>query len=148
MNLETIKLAVDQGLTVHWANRGYRVVKDKLGQYLVAWNLDGRASTYTGLTYLDGLLAGKEEDFYPGMDGISYIVDDALGQRDHEQDLPHDTRLVKCHVPNSPFPVWVAVFSYLPDTRLDAEEATELALDLLLELKPLTSDQVSVSLVI
>ena len=34
MNIEAIKAAVDAGQTVHWANTGYIVHKDALGQYL------------------------------------------------------------------------------------------------------------------
>jgi hypothetical protein len=35
MTLEDIKAAVDAGQTVHWANTGYIVHKDRLGQYLI-----------------------------------------------------------------------------------------------------------------
>ena len=34
MNIKAIKAAVDAGQTVHWANTGYIVHKDALGQYL------------------------------------------------------------------------------------------------------------------
>ena len=35
MTLEEINAAVDAGQTVHWANTGYVVHKDRLGQYLI-----------------------------------------------------------------------------------------------------------------
>ena len=35
MTLEEIIAAIDAGQTVHWANTGYRVHKDSLGQYLL-----------------------------------------------------------------------------------------------------------------
>ena len=37
MTLEEIKAAIDAGRTVHWANTGYRVHKDSLGQYLITF---------------------------------------------------------------------------------------------------------------
>ena len=37
MTLEEIKAAIDAGRTVHWANTGYRVQKDSLGQYPVSY---------------------------------------------------------------------------------------------------------------
>ena len=41
MTLEDIKAAVDAGQTVHWANAGYVVQKDRLGQYLITYVLNG-----------------------------------------------------------------------------------------------------------
>ena len=37
MTLQEIKAAVDAGHRVHWANPGYRVIRDKLGQYLMRY---------------------------------------------------------------------------------------------------------------
>ena len=37
MTLDEIKAAVDAGQTVHWANTGYVVHKDRLGQYLITY---------------------------------------------------------------------------------------------------------------
>ena len=42
MNIEAIKAAVDAGQTVHWANTGYIVHKDALGQYLITYRHGGR----------------------------------------------------------------------------------------------------------
>lgn len=62
MTLADIKAAVDGGATVHWANEGYRVVKDSLGQYLVIFRPNGSA---IGLTDQAGQrLNGREEDFF------------------------------------------------------------------------------------
>ena len=35
MSLSEIKDAVEAGKVVHWANTGYVVIKDRLGQFLV-----------------------------------------------------------------------------------------------------------------
>lgn len=43
MTLAEIKAAVDGGQTVQWANAGYRVIKDRLGQYLVIYIPNGSA---------------------------------------------------------------------------------------------------------
>lgn len=65
MTLQEIKSAVDSGQTVHWANSNYKVVKDKNGDYLIGFNIDGRNPNYIGLTWRDGVtLNGKEEDFF------------------------------------------------------------------------------------
>ncbi len=42
MNVAEIKLAVDAGKSVHWANEGgYRVHRDGLGQYLITFVPNG-----------------------------------------------------------------------------------------------------------
>ena len=41
MTLEEIRAAIDAGQTVHWANTGYRVHKDSLGQYLITFEPNG-----------------------------------------------------------------------------------------------------------
>ena len=41
MTLEDINAAVDAGQTVHWANTGYVVHKDRLGQYLIIYLPNG-----------------------------------------------------------------------------------------------------------
>jgi hypothetical protein len=65
MTLQEIKAAVDAGHTVHWANEGYRVIKDSLGQYLIGWNVGGHDENYWGLTWQDGVtLNGKPEQFF------------------------------------------------------------------------------------
>ena len=61
MTLEQIKAAVESGKTVYWKNDAYRVVKDRLGQWLLMCS-NGSA---TGLTWQDGVtLNGSPEDFY------------------------------------------------------------------------------------
>lgn len=62
MNLEQIKKAVEEGKTVHWANKAYVVIKDKVGQWFI--NCVNNDSAI-GLTWTDGkTLNGKEEDFF------------------------------------------------------------------------------------
>jgi len=61
---------------------------------------------------------------------ISFCVDDAQAVRSID-DMPANARLVgwQCGFE----PLFVAVWSYLPDTRVDDEHAVELATDLLNE---------------
>lgn len=62
MNLHEIKQAVEAGLPVHWSNDGYKVIKDKIGQFLVIFEPN---QSCIGLTWKDGVtLNGKESDFY------------------------------------------------------------------------------------
>uniref|UniRef100_UPI004047DB07 hypothetical protein n=1 Tax=Yoonia sp. TaxID=2212373 RepID=UPI004047DB07 len=62
MNINDIKTAVDAGKTVHWANTGYVVRKDRLGQYLIVYLHDGSA---IGLTNRAGTqLNGAEGEFF------------------------------------------------------------------------------------
>lgn len=62
MTLQEIKAAVEAGKTVHWANTGYVVTKDSLGQWFIkcVWN-----DNCIGLTWRDGVtMNGKPEDFF------------------------------------------------------------------------------------
>ena len=62
MTLNQIKSAVEAGKSVHWANDGYKVIKDKIGQFLVIFEPN---QSCIGLTWKDGVtLNGKESDFY------------------------------------------------------------------------------------
>ncbi|SMY09875.1 hypothetical protein [Flavimaricola marinus] len=62
MTLDEIKAAVDAGQTVHWANTGYVVHKDRLGQYLIIYQPNGSC---IGLTDREGhRLNGKEAEFF------------------------------------------------------------------------------------
>ncbi len=62
MTLEDIKAAVDAGQTVHWANSGYLVQKDRLGQYLITFQSNGST---IGLTDRSGQrLNGDEAQFF------------------------------------------------------------------------------------
>lgn len=65
MQLEEIKRAVDAGRVVHWANDGYRVIKDSLGRYLIGYGMGTMGVNYIGLTHHDGrTLNGRHEEFY------------------------------------------------------------------------------------
>nr|WP_306155584.1 hypothetical protein [Roseovarius sp. MMSF_3281] len=62
MTHEDIKAAVDAGETVHWANTGYVVHKDRLGQYLITYVPNGSC---IGLTDRGGQrLNGEEAEFF------------------------------------------------------------------------------------
>ena len=62
MNIAEIKAAVDAGKSVHWANEGYRVHRDGLGQYLITFV---RNDSTIGLTDRSGRqLNGAEADFF------------------------------------------------------------------------------------
>jgi hypothetical protein len=62
MNIAEIKAAVDAGKPVHWANDGYRVHRDGLGQYLITFVRNGSS---IGLTDRIGQrLNGAEADFF------------------------------------------------------------------------------------
>lgn len=61
---------------------------------------------------------------------VSYFVDDALSEHS-ANDMPSDARLVgwQCGFE----PLFVAVWSYLPGVKLGAEDAADIARDLLAE---------------
>ena len=62
MTLDDIKAAVDTGQTVHWANTGYVVYTDRLGQYLITYVPNGSC---IGLTDRGGHgLNGEEAEFF------------------------------------------------------------------------------------
>ena len=62
MDLNEIKQAVDQGLTVNWCNPAYQVVKDKNNEYLIKCTLN---NNFIGLTWADGkTLNGSEDEFF------------------------------------------------------------------------------------
>ena len=64
MTLQEIKAAVDAGHRVHWANPGYRVIRDQLGQYLILFTRTGDA---IGLTSQTGTrLNGAPDEFFIG----------------------------------------------------------------------------------
>lgn len=65
MDLHEIKAAVEAGLTVYWKTLGYRVIKDSLGQWLIAYGEGTRQANYIGLTWRDGTtMNGDAQDFY------------------------------------------------------------------------------------
>lgn len=62
MNLEAIKLSIQNGKRVYWKNTGYQVIKDNLGQYLIKCTWNGSC---IGLTWADNkTMNGKPEDFF------------------------------------------------------------------------------------
>jgi hypothetical protein len=62
MTLAQIKAAVEAGKTVHWANSGYRVVKDHLGQWFIVYD---RTQYYIGLTHQNGrTMNGEPSQFF------------------------------------------------------------------------------------
>lgn len=68
MTLEQIKKALADGKKVYWSNKGYEVIKDNIGQYLIIWDRGGKGEYCIGLTWLNGLtLNGKEQDFFTSL---------------------------------------------------------------------------------
>ena len=65
MKLAEIRRAVDEGLIVHWQNRGYEVIHSSTHpSYLIRFTATGHC---IGLTWADGVtLNGTEEDFFIG----------------------------------------------------------------------------------
>ena len=64
MTLQEIKAAVDARHRVHWANPGYRVIRDQLGQFLILFTRTGDA---IGLTSQTGTrLNGAPDEFFIG----------------------------------------------------------------------------------
>ena len=65
LSLSDIETAIYNGYTVYWKNRGYEVIKDKIGQYLIKCT----ANSYcVGLTRRDGTLIEKPQDFFLGLE--------------------------------------------------------------------------------
>lgn len=62
MTLDEIKSAVVAGHTVHWANTGYRVHKDRLGQYLITYVPNGSSIELTDRS--GQRLNGDEAEFF------------------------------------------------------------------------------------
>lgn len=62
MTLDEIKKAIDAGQKVYWCNRGYQVIKDSIGQYLIKCFHNGHC---IGLTWRDEVtLNGQPEDYF------------------------------------------------------------------------------------
>ena len=136
MTLEQIKVAVRMGLEVCWKNRVYRVCKDSAcaSGMAIVYDEGGAKENRIGLTWQDGqTLNGTPEQFYVHSSSINYGVDNALSEihpldTEKLQDLRYVGFIGGFEL------VWVAVWNYLGGP-LDAEEACELAIDLLLEKK-------------
>ncbi len=65
-SLEEIQKAVENGTTVYWSSQAYRVIKDKIGQWLVEYhgNLPSGLPSYWGLTNIKGELSDIPEKFF------------------------------------------------------------------------------------
>ena len=69
---EEIKAAIDNGVKVYWSRltrdheqTGYEVIKDSIGQYLIAYLHGTHHASYIGLTWQDGTtINGKAEEFF------------------------------------------------------------------------------------
>ena len=89
MKLERIKELVSAGVTVHWGNIGYEVIKDRLGQYMIFCS---RTNSYTGLTDVNGVLNEYEEDFFvPPVHG-NVLLDYSFNRTDRDL-IPDDQAL-------------------------------------------------------
>ena len=133
MTLEQIRTAQKLGLTVHWMNERYTVHDN----HIVCDFGEARANSI-GLTWSDGhTLNGQPEDFYVSPLSVNYAVDTSLAQRTlaYNQHRDQPPRFVILRSPKHGRRV-VAVYSYLPHTTVDDEEATELAIDFALEHEP------------
>lgn len=65
MTVDEIKRAVDAGECVCWKNTAYKVIRDRIGQYLIAFRFGRRDEHFIGLTHRDGAtLNGNESDFF------------------------------------------------------------------------------------
>lgn len=89
MKLERIKELVSSGVTVHWGNIGYEVIKDRLGQYMIFCS---RTNSYTGLTDVNGVLNENEEDFFVPPVHNNVLLDYSFNRADRDQ-LPDDQAL-------------------------------------------------------
>lgn len=158
MKLDQIKAAVDQGIKVNWANAGYQVIKDHLGEYLIVWQPRSAEAGAIGLTHRDGVtLNGEECQFYPGVDNENLLaVVDSAGSEISASLALEDIALRPWRYvgfaaedlnlePTAPR-YWVMVCSYL-DVPEDEDVAVELAIDLLQE-KGLINETVTASIVI
>jgi hypothetical protein len=89
MKLERIKELVSAGVTVHWGNIGYEVIKDRLGQYMIFCS---RTNSYTGLTDVNDVMNENEDDFFvPPVHG-NVLLDYSFNRADRDQ-LPDDQAL-------------------------------------------------------
>ena len=59
LDIKQIKSALDKGTKVYWANKGYEVIKDNIGQYLIHCTMN---DTYVGLTKLDGTFRNGDQE--------------------------------------------------------------------------------------
>lgn len=66
MNIQQIKKAIDDGLTVKWCNANYDVIKDSIGQYLIVCRLNGYTIGLHGQkgSSYENVLNADESGFY------------------------------------------------------------------------------------
>ena len=138
MKLNEIKAALELGLRVMWINHDYQVIKDDLGQYLTVYRRGTKDENAIGLTWSDGVrLNGSVDDFKINPGCIHYAVDDACSPRlVNDIYCAYRPRVVvfkaPAHLPAAGN-LHVAVWSYQRRVHVDDEQATELAIDYLLE---------------
>ena len=133
MNLEQIRAAQKLGLTVHWANEGYTVHDNS-----IVWMFGTPKANSIGLTWSDGkTMNGQPDEFFVGRASLTHWVDTAgaggkIQAAGGSPDLRQPARYVVIRSPKHGRQV-VAVWHYIPNTDVDVDEATELAIDYLLE---------------
>ena len=134
MNLEQIRAAQKLGLTVHWANEGYTVHDNS-----IVWMFGTPKANSIGLTWSDGkTMNGQPDEFFVGLASLTHWVDTAgaggrmIDTGSAATDLRQPARYVIFKTLKHGRQV-VAVWHYIPNTEVDVEEATELAIDYLLE---------------
>ena len=136
MTLEQIRAVQKLGLTVHWANEGYTVHDNS-----IVWAFGTPKANSIGLTWSDGkTLNGQPDEFFLGRASLTHWVDTAgaggkIQAGPTTPDLRQPARYVVIRSPKHGRQV-VAVWHYIPRTEVDVEEATELAIDYLLECHP------------
>lgn len=62
MNLDQIKCAANQGLTIFWGDSGYQVIVDSLGQYFIKCKFNGHLIPLIDSQFDEF----KQSDFYLG----------------------------------------------------------------------------------
>ena len=62
MNLDQIKFAANQGLTIFWGDSGYQVIVDSLGQYFIKCKFNGHLIPLIDSQFDEF----KQSDFYLG----------------------------------------------------------------------------------
>ena len=61
MKLKEIQGAVNSGKNVYWKNANYRVIRDRVGQWLIHSQCN---DNYWGLTWRDGTTLSDDEDAF------------------------------------------------------------------------------------
>lgn len=133
MTLEQIRAAQKLGLTVHWANEGYTVHDNS-----IVWAFGTPKANSIGLTWSDGkTMNGQPDEFFLGRASLTHWVNTAgaggkIDAQSATPDLHQPARYVIFKTLKHGRQV-VAVWHYIPSTGVGVDEATELAIDYLLE---------------